>query len=110
MMNPETHCRHLITEAITLTEKIFTALSEGDSELADTYAKERHHTLESIPFQELGEELPKDLLFAFNHLLTLNEQLIDTSKEAQDLIATELNKIKKGISSTQAYQDINHST
>ena len=107
-MDTETQCLNSVKEAIILTEKIFAALSAGDSELAESHTKARQHILESIPFSELDETLPKDLQFAFNHLLTLNERLTDTSRDIRNTIAAELNSIKKGISNTQTYQDINH--
>lgn len=105
-MSIEQSCTEAVTEAILLTEKILQALQQGDSELAASYLDDRQVLLEAIPFQQLPQDLPKSLNFAFNHLLDLNEQLVMASEQVQSSIGDKLNTIKKGLSVTKAYQDV----
>lgn len=100
----------IVQQAIALTRDTFKALADGDSEKANQLATERQQCLNGLALQELPEQSSPQLRDAFEQLQAENNKLIETSEQVQKTIGDKLNTLQKGITNTQAYQDISRNT
>lgn len=107
MQSTVERCLHLIHEAESLQQTIMAALSEGDREKAESLCYQHQRAIEAIPFSELTEPLPLELLDALQRLQQGNNQLAKITAEIQIEIGKQLSGVQKGKLGSDAYSSVN---
>lgn len=99
-------CLALIKQATQLQQDIVRTLSEGDRETAESLCLQHQQIVESIPFNELKEPLPENLVLAFKDLQTGTDKLTKLTTDIQQEIGHQLSGVARGKAGSHIYLDI----